>query len=230
MKDQDFELLSQYLDGELDIFTSRKLQQRITEEPELRATLKQLQAQNADVQAAFTGTDQAPAHVSSLLKPSSNVVALPPRSPRPAWQYAVAASLVAAAGLLLTPDWQQTPAGDAMLATVLEQAPSMSSGWESLEDGRQVRPVLSFKGGDGQWCREYLVSTSEQASRGVACRDNTGWNTVVIAATQIPGSANDFRPAGSADAEVIANYISENADGIALSASEEAEKIAGHWK
>lgn len=230
MTDQDYEQLSQYLDGELDAFATRRLEQRLAEEPELRALLEQLKAQDVAIRAAFAGTDKAPRRVSALLE--SNVVAFPrQRGQRPAWQYAVAASLVAAAGLLLTPDWDQAPtAGDPMLASVLESTPSMADGWENLADGRQVRPVLSFKDTDGNWCREYLLSSDEQGARGVACRQDDGWTTMALADADIPGSATEFRPAGAGDADRIAEYMAERAAGIALSASEEAELIASDWQ
>jgi len=230
MKEQDFELLSQYLDGELDLIGASVLERRLAEDSELKITLEQMRSQNVRIQDAFAGTDKAPAHVQAMLEPASNVVALSRRTARPAWQYAVAASLVAAAGLLLTPDWNRQGAGDDLLARVLEHTPSMASGWETLEDGRQVRPVLSFRHTDGHWCREYLLSGSAGGSRGVACRDGDTWQTAIIAEANIPGDSTDYRPAGAGDAEPVARYLAESADGIALSAAEEAELIANDWK
>lgn len=229
MKDQDYEQLSQYLDGELDVFAARRLEQRLANEPDLQSLLEQLQAQDTALKAAFKGTDQAPRQVAALLE--SNVVAFPSqRGQRPTWQYAIAASLIAAAGLVLTPSWQQAPDGDPMLASVLEKTPSMASGWEALDDGRQVRPVLSFKDGDGNWCREYLLSNEDQGSRGVACRQDNNWNTVIVADADIPGDAGEFRPAGAGDSDKVADFMIDNAAGIALSISEEAELIASDWQ
>lgn len=229
MNDQDYQQLSQYLDGELDAPATRRLEQRLGEEPELQALLQQLQAQDKGIKAAFNNTDQAPQRVAALLQ--TNVVAFPrQRGQRPVWQYAVAASLIAAVGLVLAPNWQQSPAGDPMLASVLEQTPSMATGWKTLDDGRQVRPVLSFRDSDGNWCREYLLSDGEQGSRGVACRQDSRWNTLVVADASIPGNASEFRPASAGDADIIADYMADKAASIALSASEEARLIASDWK
>ena len=225
MKDQDYELLSQYLDGELPGFAERRLEQRLRAEPELATTLEQLRQQDSRIQAALADTARAPARVHAMLEPESNVVALPRRRARAAWQYAVAASLVAAAGLVINSGWQQSPNAEHMLADVLESTPSMAAGWEALADGRKVRPVLSFKDQDGNWCREFLVSQGEDGSRGVACRQQGAWNTQVLVTAEIPGEASDFRPAGAGDADAVADYLGENAAGIALSASEEAELI-----
>lgn len=229
MKDQDLELLSQYLDGELDIFSSRKLEQRLNVEPELAETLSQLQLQHSTIQSAYSDKAQVPGRVKAMLEPDGNVVALPQRSRRPAWQYAVAASLVAAAGLVMTPSWQESPISEKNLASVLESSPSMASGWESLDDGLLVRPVLSFQDTEGHWCREFLVSGKEQSSRGVACREQGAWNTHVLADADIPGDAGSYRPAGAGDAQAVTDYVADNAAGISLSAAEEAALIESHW-
>ncbi len=229
MSDQDYELLSQYLDGELDSLSRHRLEQRLAEEPALQSLLERLQAQDEALRAAHQDTDGVPARIRALL--GGNVVAFPKqRGQRPAWQYAVAASLVAAAGLLLTPSWDRTPSNAVNLANVLEEAPSMASGWIAMDDGSQVRPVLSFRDTDGNWCREYLLSTGSEAARGVACRQDSEWNTAILVTADIPGSAGDFRPAGAGDADAIADYMADKAAGIALSATEEAELIASDWR
>ena len=231
MNEQDYQLVSQYLDGEMDDLTARRFEQRLSSEPDLKATLSQMGAQDQRIKQAFIGTEHAPEQILDILRPSpSNVVALPQRSDRPAWQYAVAASLVAAAGLLLTPNWQASTPSGSSLASVLESSPSMANGWETLSDGREVRPVLSFREVDGAWCREYLMVDADAAKRGVACRDDGQWNTRVLAATDIPGDASDFRPAGAGDADEVASYLAEHAAGIALSASDEQALIAADWE
>ncbi|MEP4148531.1 MAG: hypothetical protein ABJL54_15045 [Halioglobus sp.] len=229
MTDKDYELLSQYLDQELDALAARRLEQRLSSEPELQATLNRLSNIDTRLKKAFSGTDQAPTHLKDMLRPTpSNVVAFPKRS-RPAWQYAAAASLVAAVGLILTPKWQDSTQSGPSLASVLESTPSMADGWKTLSDGRDIRPVLSFKEVDGAWCREYLISVEGAGERGVACRDNGYWNTRVIAPTDLPGDAADFRPAGAGDADEVAEYLKNRADGIALSASAEETLISSNW-
>ncbi|MEP5567491.1 MAG: hypothetical protein ABJN62_06635 [Halioglobus sp.] len=230
MTDNDYELLSQYLDQELDDLTARHLEQRLSSEPKLQATLNRLSNADTRLKRAFSGTDKAPTHLKEMLRPTpSNVVAFPQRS-RPAWQYAVAASLVAAVGLILTPKWQDSTQPGPSLASVLETTPSMANGWKTLSDGRDIRPVLSFKEVDGAWCREYLVSVEGASERGVACRDEGYWKTRVIAPTDLPGDAADYRPAGAGDADEVAQYLRERADGIALSASAEETLISASWK
>ena len=231
MKDQEYELLSQYVDGELDEVTAQRVRARLDAEPALRETLDKLLALNARLRETFAGTDTVPESVAAMVRPSSNVVPLTRQRPaRPAWQYAVAASLVAAAGLLLTPQWQTSTPSSPTLATVLESTPSMASGWATLTNGEQVRPVLSFSHIDGSWCREYLLQANAASTRGVACRlDDGQWQVRVAAAAELPGSSADFRPAGAGDADPVADSLADYSADIALSASEEQRLIEQAW-
>lgn len=232
MKEQDYEILSQYLDGELPAGQVSELERRLAADSSLAAELQAMRGVDRAVRKAFAGADRAPAHVAAMLEQeNSNVVPFRRRS-RPAWHYAVAASLVAAAGLLLTPDWNQQGGynGDALLSQLLEQSPSSADNWQTLEDGREVRAVLSFANHAGNWCREYLVQAGDGAHRGVACRADQGWDTVVIAPADIPGDMGDYRPAGAGDADAVAGYLAEHAAGIALSADDEARLIESDWK
>ncbi|TDG13553.1 hypothetical protein E2F43_08440 [Seongchinamella unica] len=230
MNEQDYQLLSQYLDGELNDIAARQLEQRLQAEPQLRASLEEMGKLDDRVKQAFAGTDKAPQRIVAMLRPASNIVSFPARRQRRAWQYAVAASLVAAAGVLLAPQWQQNAPAGPTLAGILETTPSMAAGWKTLADGSQVRPVLSFHSMDGNWCREYLLSVSGEAQRGVACREAGQWDNRVLAAAELPGSASEFRPAGAGDADAVADFLAEHAEGIPLSAADEKALIDTHWE
>ena len=106
----------------------------------------------------------------------------------------------------------------------------MAEGFETLNDGSEVRPVLSFQSVDGHWCREYLLSISGEGQRGVACRQAGQWQTRIVAATELPGSASEFRPAGAGDADAVANFLADNATGIALGAADEQALIKANWE
>lgn len=230
MNEQDYQLLSQYLDGELNDLAARQLERRLQSEPQLQATLTEMGELDERVKQAFAGTDKAPEQVAAMLRPAGNVVAFPQRKQRPGWHYAVAASLVAAAGVLLAPQWQQTAPGGPTLADILQSTPSMADGWKTLADGNEVRPVLSFSSVDGNWCREYLLSASGEGQRGVACLEAGQWNTRVLAEAELPGSASEFRPAGAGDADAVADFLADHADGIALSAADEQALIESNWE
>lgn len=237
MTDQDYELLSQYLDGELAATAMQEMRKRLMAEPELRACLARLQTVNSTVQEAFDipGADTVPAQIVHAVKHAPTQPTKMPAHHRAGWGLAVAASLVAAAGLLLTPEWrqqapEQSAGGDALLAHVLEHSTSRGDGWDALEDGRQVRPLLSFRSTQGDWCREYLVAAQSSTWRGVACRGQGQWITAVLTTEATADSAIEYRPAGSAASEDIASFIDTNAADIALSLDEEAALITSNWQ
>ncbi len=235
MNEQDYELLSQFIDGELDRAQAQALRERLLAEPVLRAELERMRAANERVTAAFA--DPAATHVPPALLARVRGADTDPR-PAHRWGAAVAASLVAAAALLLAPQWRQddqlpdgTPAADALLAQALESTASRGEGWDTLGDGRQLRPVLSFSNRDGSWCREYLLTRGTDTFHGVACRHDGQWQTEVLAsAAELSGEGADYRPAGAGDSDQVSSYISAHADGIPLSLRQEAELIARQWQ
>lgn len=228
MKDQDYELISQYIDGELASEQAQELRRRLLAEPDLRATYDNMRDVDSKVRQAFQGswTEQVPERITALLKKNVNGSA----QRRAAWGMTVAASVLATAGLLLNPEWRGSGERDAALAEVLEVTPSRGAGWQELADGRQVRPVLSFAHTDGSWCREYLLSEDGATYRGVACRTGDQWVTTILDAQPMPGNATEYRPAGADDADAVATFITDHSEEIALSRKEEAELIARKWR
>ena len=228
MNDLDYELISQYIDGELAADEARALRRRLLAEPELRAAYDRMRRADDRVRGAFSGawTERVPERVSALLAGGSQGGSSQRRT---AWGVAVAASVLAAAGLLLNPDWRSADTGDTALAAVLETTPSGGPQWQELADGRQVRPVLSFAHVDGSWCREYLLSRDGATYRGVACRSDGEWVTSILDPQPVPGSATEYRPAGAGDIDSVAAFIAEHGAGIALNRSDEARLIASQW-
>ena len=228
MIDQDYELLSQYIDGELAAEATQQLRRRLLAEPELRATYDRMSKLDGSIRETFNvpGADTIPPRIASLLESRRN----PAERRHAGWGFAIAASLIAATGLLLSPDWRQTETSAPSLAEVLDTAPSSGTTWETLDDGRQIRPVLSFAHVDGTWCREYLLSDDGATYRGVACRTESTWVTSALDSQALPGGTNAYRPAGAGDSDAIANFIADNASGIALSSEEEAALIARRWQ
>lgn len=240
MTRQDYELLSQYLDGELGAAEAQKLRKRLIAEPVLRAHLDRLQEVNNSLKDAFDapGADTVPPRVVALLKNARTRGGRLSQRQRAGWGLAVAASLIAASGLLFMPDWRQQAgdslagiAGeDALLAYKFEYSPSRADGWDTLGDGRQVRPLLSFANKRGGWCREYLMLSEGTTWRGVACRTQGLWSTEVLITGELAGSINEYRPAGAANSDQITLFIDTHSAGIALSLEEEADLIARNWQ
>ena len=238
MTEQDYELLSQYLDGELAAPVAQKLRTRLIADPKLRASLERLQMVNNSVQQTFDipGADAVPARVVKMVENTGMRTEGRPLLSAGRGYAALAASLVAAAGLLFITDWRQPQypvepdTGDALLAHVLEYSTSRGDGWDALADGRQVRPLLSFQNKAGGWCREYLLSGEGGVWRGVACRIEGHWTTEVLRIEAFAGAANEYRPAGTEGADEIASFVNAHSAEIALSLKEEADVIAGQWQ
>ena len=240
--DTNNELLSRYLDGELDSGQSLELKRRLLAEPELRAHLGRLQRVTTRVQSVFNqpGVDSVPQTTRELLEETtvSHPAWAQGSQRRPFLSYAVAATIAVAAGVVMVPKWgtesplnpQSTGMLDVQLSQTLESTPSLSDGWAQLDDGRAVRPILSFQTHSGTWCREFLLQHDSSAERGIACRSDDEWSIEILAATAVPGSTNEYRPAGSGAQETVSQYIAEQAAGIALNKEEEARLIATQWQ
>ncbi len=247
MTNRDEELLSQYLDGELSAAEASGLEQRLAVEPQLQAKLQKMRELNETLKNTFT-TARAravPARIVNLLRKTTrrsstsagSVLPFPARQRKSSWAFAIAASIMAASGLLLVQGTgpqlaDSTAATDPLLAQALDGTASHADGWNVLADGRQLRPVLTYARIGGGWCREYLLADENGHSRGIACiRDAGTWVTEVLdAQAQQSGSSDEYRTAGASDSDQIAIFMGNNAADIALSAEQELEQIATGWK
>lgn len=234
--EQDYELLSQYLDGELSAAATSQLQQRLATERGLQGLLERLQASDASLKSAFErpALSAVPPHIVDLVQPPASPVIIPlPHRRTAQWGFALAASLaVAVCGTLLS-QWGGNGAQmtvDASLAQALEHTPSSGTAWQALPDGRQVRSVLSFQSHSGDWCREYIVASEQGNQHGVACRTAGDWSNTALAAVATVMDAGDYRPAGAANPDEIADFINAQAADIPLSAEQETQLIDRNWQ
>jgi hypothetical protein len=247
VNDRDLELLSQWLDGELNEVDSHRLRQRIAAEVELREAWEAMTDLNSTLREALVARAAVPAAISDRLAADPQLVgdgkvvtfpgrnATAPKAPRTRrWPAAIAASLTAAVAIaLVSQQPSQSPTGlpgnDALVSASLDTLTS-ASGWSELEDGRQLQPVLSFAHRDGTWCREYLLRSDESDWRAVACREDGRWVTQAAGLESYLDSTNAYRPAGAADSAPVSVFISEYAAGVALGRDGEQALITGGWQ
>jgi hypothetical protein len=250
MNNQDEELLSQYMDGELSAAQSTQLEQRLEQEPQLLSSLQRMQELNTALKSTFSSTRarSVPTRIINMLtrpqvqsgedsQASATVVPFPGRQRKARWSFAIAASIMAASGLLLVQGTGQQLAdssatgSDPLLAHILETTPSRGDGWNTLSDGRQVRPLLSFARIEGGWCREYLLSDDGANWRGVACKaGQDDWKIEIVKDQGPAESSDEYRTAGANDSDEVARFMDTSAKGIALSAEKEEELIAAKWR
>jgi hypothetical protein len=258
MTDKDWELLSQYVDGELADVDRRRLERRLAGDQALSAELHAMRELNSSLTRAMGRRSDVPAAVASAVaglgesdeiaerregdsapSPGATVLPFPQKQPAPArspgsrWPLAAAASVLAALGLtlMLSGNNQQgsLPGNDRTVAAALD---TLSSGddWKTLADGRELRPVLTFAHRDGQWCREYLLRDQARDVRAVACREDGSWVTQAAGYESYLDSTSAYRPAGASDSAPVSVFISENAAGIALGRDQESALIADEWR
>lgn len=233
MSEHDNELLSQYLDGELGAPQTLELKKRLLAEPQLRASLEQLQQVDNALRNAFDtpAAERVPTAVAQMIEPAK---AGTQAQRKAAWGFAIAASIMASSGLLLFQGNQlamDDSSVDAQFVQALDSNPSRSEGWDQLADGRQIRAILSFPSKTHGWCREYLLADAGQTAHGIACRGDGQWTAMVVSFQNINlDAASDYRPAGADNPDIIASFADQQASDIALSATAEAELLANDWQ
>jgi surface antigen len=175
-----------HADGELDPETSRRLEQRITQHPELAAKVAGFREDAALLKAAFQHVLYQPPAADAFVHgvPQATHARQPeaPHGPskRPALGWAMAAGLSALvvggfAGQELAHRGQQaalrqvgvaTPADqqaqDRALSVSLESSVSgTATPWRNPDTGHagDVMPVRTFKAKNGQFCREFIETS-----------------------------------------------------------------------
>lgn len=231
----DFELLSRYIDGELDWVATDALEARLEHESALREQLANLRQNDVLVRQLFqTGAAaRIPATATVALSQTNNVVALPVR--RRFAPFAAAATVVLGLGAVLMQldggaPATRAPGMDDLLAAALETTPSRAEGWDKLADGSQLRAVLTFPAADGRWCREFLLASDAKHWRGVACRDDNTWVTQVMGSEVFLEQETQYRTASADDDQAVARFIDETAADVALGPEEEQVLIKAAWQ
>lgn len=226
-------LLSMYIDNELDAAQTIALVSRLKSEPVLRTRLTQLEENDELVKQVYAQSAvRVPNEVTALVSADNVTLLRPVRQWRRWTAAAVAASCAAVVAMLVNTN--QTAVFnpmtiDAQMAQVLESSPSRASGWETLDDERKFRSVLTFPAVDGTWCREFLLAHRESNWRGVACRDGGNWVNQVVGSEVFLNQETQYRPAGADDTESVARFIDETATDVALGPQQEAALIQSGW-
>ncbi|EED35426.1 conserved hypothetical protein [Luminiphilus syltensis NOR5-1B] len=234
--------VSRYIDGEMlrderheferEIAASSTLKQMIFERRDNDEKLRDFYrstasaAVPADVQEAF-GTVQSDDELPDV---PSNVVPLWRRATQP---MAVAASILAVMVFTIAVQEENIDnpmVMDSALANALNSNASRAEGWDALDGDRQMRAVLTFPAADGEWCREFMVASSENHWRGVACRHDGSWVTQVMGREVFLEQSTYYRPASGQTDDQVARFIDETAAGVALGWQEEEALLQSKWE
>jgi hypothetical protein len=210
------ELLSRYIDGDLKAGALADLEEKLANEPALRLRLERFQKHDQLLKAASraNATSVSPLVVARLEQAQA------PK--RPGWPRAAAGLSLAAsiAGIQM----------DSTLAAALTTQASRAEGWETLDDARDFRAVLTFPAANGNWCREFMVASGEEHWRGVACRNQDSWVTQVMAREVFLDQSTGYRTASAGDVDQVSRFIDAEATDVALSRSQETAVIRDGWQ
>lgn len=226
------ETIAAYLDGSL---TGEELQRFETEmqaDARLAADVRQWQANDKLLRAAFplakNGVDNAMLERLGLAEPKMPPVAANDNR----WNWgriglaggAIAASL-AVAMVLFQPE-EEGLERDPQFQVAMESLPSGQSA--TLVGGDALRPVLTFRAGDGRFCREF---SGEKTGGGIACRSGRLWT---VEARSARGAATvdsgEIRTAAGSDPAALDAAMDRLGASDPLNAEKEILLISVGWK
>ncbi|UVO49023.1 anti-sigma factor [Sphingomonas sp. SUN019] len=223
----DPETLMAYADGELDQLAAKRVERAIAADPALAEEVVRHRALRSRIGGSFAAVlnETAPERLTALLQ--SNVVALPPRTPRSItsrWREAVALAACLVLGLSIGLGVQRGPVAarsdglyaSGRLARALDSQPS------GVDGG--VKVAVSFRDNSGEYCRVFAFS----AAAGIACRDDNGWALRQTRAGS-PTTRSEYRQAGSPDADLMA-AAQDMMVGNPLDQAAEAKARGAGWR
>jgi hypothetical protein len=225
------EQLSAWLDGALSPEEAAMVGAAVAADPLLAERAASWQESDSRIAAAFAPIAQQPLDDALLarLGLAESAPNLAANDNSPWWRRhavplggAIAASLVAVAVLLQT--GTSRPSADQGLSLALETTPSLGSA--RLADGRKLRPLLTVRGSDGRYCREYQVGNQG----GLACREGDGWKVEATAPARPLTDPGEIGLAGGGDAAPLAAAYARIGAGDPLDAGDEAALIKHKWK
>lgn len=252
MNDLDIEKLMAYADGELDPASALDVERLLQNDDEARAIVERFRqtrsALGPDMDALLN--EPVPQHLIDAIRahplqpmpalpqaatPAASAVTRQAANDRAYWpSLATAASLALVVGLFAGQWWgSQSGGGEPPLAQALQRAMETLPAGEVLKvAGLQITPVTSYRGAEGQVCREFEQTADGRLAHGIACRTDTQWVTRLMfdhGPADTAASSAGFVPA-SGELDAISSLLDNLKLGPALSADEERAAIQQGWK
>ena len=202
MADRD-EQISAYLDGVMPAAEAARFESAMAQDPMLRGKVEEWRSADEMLRAAFPAeADNIDAAMIARLgletQPATPTTAAND-NPAQFWKIGLAGGAIAASiavALILTPSGGGGLERDSQFQLAMESVPSGKT-LPLSQEGRQVRPVLTFSAADGRFCREFAV---DNQSSGIACRSKGKWTIEAEAsASSVDVENGDVRTAAGAD-------------------------------
>lgn len=217
------EQIAAFADGQLEGAEQAQVGAAIAADPALARQVEahRALAQRLGAHFAPIAAEPVPDHLAALLAAPKVVDLAEARARRrglPRWAWIAGPALAASLVLAISPGQRPTSYVSDDVALALDtQLTSEQAG------AAPVRVLLSFRDGDGAFCRAYAASEAS----GIACRDDGGWKLQAAGRSEAP-SGTDYRQAGS-DGDIMAR-AQAMAAGPALDAAEERAARDGGWR
>ena len=201
--------------------------------PEEKASVTAIQAAENFSENTASQPDLNTTHSSES---ESNVVSLWQRTKNSTNKpFALAASIAVAAGLFATvfsqtnnlsgDNWQE-------VAQILEQ--KISGNEQTLANGKTIKTQLTFNNQQGNFCRQYDVSSEKDIERNIACRVNQEWELALTIVeqkaeqkTEQEQATQNYQTATSNS--MLREQIDNMASGDFLDKQQEQQVINNRW-
>lgn len=236
------EQLSAFLDSELPEHEMELVRQQISEDENLSNRLAELAMVDAQVASHYAHIDERPMPeaIAKLLtddqdatNTSASVIAFPVRKRIHNFLQQHAAMAASVALLIGFGTAQLLPGNNIntannwnAVAQVLDN--QISGTTQTLSDGSQVKPRLSFINQEGNLCRQFQTHQGNAQSENIACRVDNRWQLSMSVYSHKTSQEGEYKTASGGS--VVDRALDEMISGEVFDAEAEAEAIKNQWQ
>ncbi len=229
------EQLSAFLDAELPVVEMEFIREQLLEDETLADRLAELALVDELVAASARQIDQRPVPqgVNTMLQEqpaSAQIIAFPlwkriQRSVQQPVALAASVALVIGFGVAQLMNNGTNQNNWSAVAEILESSPSGVV--QVASNGSEVKPRLTFKNHQGDYCRQFDLKNSKGQSENIACRQGTIWQLTASVVQHQSPSIGDYQTAsgGSGLDEALEQMVA----GDIFNAQIEADIINNRW-
>lgn len=249
------EKLSAYIDGELALNEIEAIDKALNSDAALAARLAEMKRPDRLIAAAYGEIDKdpmpdrvmdllraAPGHAKSdngkkiIRFPFQQFVSLPQQWATPI-AAAVALAIGVGVGVQFISDNSPEQRENILLAGVIDAASPVHQALDSVPsseayslNGGSITPVLTFKSREGDFCREFSVTSDAVTNRAVACRVNDQWVVQFAMVSDRNMDPGSFSTASAAASPAFDGFVDELMGDEPLASDDEAAIIKRQWR
>jgi hypothetical protein len=230
----DLDLISAYLDNELDDNKRAEVEQRITHDQKFAECLVARKNQDDKLLFAYSEIDNKPVPDALLAllniedhKLEEKKQAAPIQTSandsffsRHPWMSLAASFAVVALSTPLYFSAQKT--NTLNLAQALNDISSGNT--VTLNDESSLYLSMSFENNQAQFCREYFKTQETQSTQVIACRGEQGWQQIITAEVVMISNHN-YQPASGNSSVAVEHWLDVNMSSDPLTVKQELTKL-----